>query len=78
MTARAALKSAAWAKWLVVGACAAIVAYVTLVPLAFRWQSIRRRPTARGLLRFDNFRAVYPGLELGALCRTRCALPPAR
>jgi iron(III) transport system permease protein len=70
MTARVAPKSAAWAKWLVVGACAAIVAYVALVPLAFLlWQSVHSSTTdaASGRFSLDNFRAIYAGAGTGRL-----------
>jgi iron(III) transport system permease protein len=67
MTDRAARASAAWPKWLVVGACAAIVAYVALVPLAFLlWQSVHPS-TADGRLALDNFRAVYASAGTGRL-----------
>ena len=70
MTARAAPSSAAWAQWLVVGACAAIVAYVALVPLAFLlWQSVHSSTTdaAGGRISLDSFRAVYAGAGTGRL-----------
>jgi len=70
MTARAAPSSAAWAQWLVIGACAAIVAYVALVPLAFLlWQSVHSSTTdaAGGRISLDSFRAVYAGAGTGRL-----------
>jgi len=70
MTARAAPSSAAWAQWLVVGACAAIVAYVALMPLAFLlWQSVHSSTTdaAGGRISLDSFRAVYAGAGTGRL-----------
>jgi iron(III) transport system permease protein len=63
----AARPPAAWPKWLVVGACAAIVAYVALVPLAFLlWQSVHPSATG-GRFALDNFRAVYASAGTGRL-----------
>ena len=59
MTDRAA--PAVWAQWLVVGTCAALVAYVALVPLGFLlWQSVQPTPAdAGGGLSLRSYGAVY-------------------
>ena len=70
MTPRGAPESAAWAKWLLIGACAAIVAYVALVPLAFLlWQSVHSSTTdaVAERISLQNFRAVYSGAGTGRL-----------
>ena len=57
-------------KWIVIGACIALVLYLALVPLAFLlWQSVHTpaSATAAPLLTFDNYRAAYSSAETARL-----------
>jgi iron(III) transport system permease protein len=58
------------ARWIVVGACIALVLYLALVPLGFLlWQSVHATASATAVQRLtlDNYRAAYSSAETGRL-----------